>query len=501
MGDGGLLSLSWNNHKATFCHILSTLREKERYTDVTLACEGKFYPVHKLVLSTCSEYFESMFEHTPCKHPIIVLKDLKSDEVESLLSYMYAGVVNVAQNDLARLIKAAELLKVKGLAVPDEPPQEVENRKNSPRSSRDDRSSPHPKRRRRDDSEGTGGEQHGTTASPPASPRTSPYHTASEFHQDNSRTHNEGHTSEHRTEKSIDRLEHDVRSDAKSTGDLNPDQHNPANPCSPIQVMLEETLVKEEIMDHLPEDKDSLLGSGMDYGSMTSDGRLENSSSDGGTQEHQLLSAKYEQQSLAPSQTHHLPEAVVEALAGPSGMQGWLGGGGDMSGTFSGVDSYGGDGRHQDLRQPLPTQQPQAHQMVKLLAEAQLAGGERVRESRTHNPGSRTLRCPFCAYTTYQTSHLKYHIRTHTGEKPFSCPHCPFRCNRNSSLKIHLRKHTGEKPYTCPHCPYQSTVSSHIKRHLKTHNDGEKDLTCAQCFYRTRDQEDLLRHVRMHFTS
>lgn len=27
MGDG-MLSLSWNNHKATFCHILSTLREK-----------------------------------------------------------------------------------------------------------------------------------------------------------------------------------------------------------------------------------------------------------------------------------------------------------------------------------------------------------------------------------------------------------------------------------------------------------------------------------------
>lgn len=211
---------------------------QERYTDVTLACEGKFYPVHKLVLSTCSEYFESMFEHTPCKHPIIVLKDIKSDEVESLLSYMYAGVVNVAQNDLARLIKAAELLKVKGLAVPDEPPQE-ENKKNSSPSwgSRDDRSSPHPKRRRRDDSDGLQSGDHGaTTTSPSASPRHSPYHASSEYHQDNSRTASEGHVSEHRTEKSIDRLEHDVRSDTKPTGDLNTDQHNPAKPCSPLQV-------------------------------------------------------------------------------------------------------------------------------------------------------------------------------------------------------------------------------------------------------------------------
>ncbi|KAK8376234.1 hypothetical protein O3P69_008732 [Scylla paramamosain] len=28
IGDGGLLSLSWNNHNATFCHSLSTFREK-----------------------------------------------------------------------------------------------------------------------------------------------------------------------------------------------------------------------------------------------------------------------------------------------------------------------------------------------------------------------------------------------------------------------------------------------------------------------------------------
>ena len=131
---------------------------------MTLACEGKFYPTHKLVLSTCSEYFEKMFENTPCKHPVILLsKDVKCDELEALLSYMYDGVVSVAQNDLARLIKVAELLQIKGLAVPDEPPQ---TRRCYSWSSRDDRTSPPHKRRRWEDNSYTSGERN----SPPCSP-------------------------------------------------------------------------------------------------------------------------------------------------------------------------------------------------------------------------------------------------------------------------------------------------------------------------------------------
>ncbi|XP_071514939.1 uncharacterized protein [Panulirus ornatus] len=146
----GMLSLSWNNHSATFTHTLSTLREKERYTDVTLACDGKFYPVHKLVLSTCSEYFMRMFDTTPCKHPIVVLKDVHCKEMESLLSYMYAGVVSVAQSDLPQLIKVAEALQIKGLAVPDESLCSNMNFGHT-WSPTDDRSSPYPKRIRREE--------------------------------------------------------------------------------------------------------------------------------------------------------------------------------------------------------------------------------------------------------------------------------------------------------------------------------------------------------------
>ncbi|XP_042233587.1 protein jim lovell-like isoform X11 [Homarus americanus] len=426
MGDG-LLSLSWNNHKATFCHILSTLREKERYTDVTLACEGKFYPVHKLVLSTCSEYFESMFEQTPCKHPVVVLKDVKPEELEALLSYMYAGVVNVAQNDLARLIKVAELLQVKGLAVPDEPPQEVETKKTytPPRSSnsRDDRTSPHPKRRRRDDSTTPVSETH--VSNSPTSPKMSPHHIDSDYNQENSRTPSESHVSEHRVEKSNERTEqrHEVGSDQKVECTS---KHG-----SPLQVMLDEVLVKEEMVESLDDSRDNLLDSGMDYGSLSGDSRIENSTTDGGPQDHhsQMLPNKYDQSLVSQP---HLPEAVVEALAGPSGMQGWLGGN-DLSGGFSGVESYSGEGRHQDLRQPLPGQQPQGHQLEVVVVESPASVSGKDAKSQE-------LTCPYCWRATFKTSRdFTRHVRTHTGEKPFACSQCSFRTNRKDGLLNHER--------------------------------------------------------------
>lgn len=76
-----------------------------------------------MVLSTCSEYFSDIFDRTPCKNPVVVLKDINCQDLEFLLDYMYIGEVNVRQNELSSLIKAAECLRIKGLAVPDEEPK------------------------------------------------------------------------------------------------------------------------------------------------------------------------------------------------------------------------------------------------------------------------------------------------------------------------------------------------------------------------------------------
>ncbi|XP_068211053.1 longitudinals lacking protein, isoforms H/M/V-like isoform X25 [Palaemon carinicauda] len=462
----GMLSLSWNNHKATFCHVLSTLREKEKYTDVTVACEGRFYPVHKLVLSTCSEYFEKIFDNTPCKHPVIVLKDIAWDELEALLSYMYDGVVSVAQNDLARLIKAAEVLRIKGLAVPDEPPpskNDVASRKSTHRSS-DDRSSPHPKRRRREENVS----QSSVYKSPSSSPaRASPGLSESEP----SRTHVDTRWKDHTSEQSSDRpLDDRLHQSASATS---------SSPQAPIEVMVDESLVKEEVEDTL-DSRDDVIDSGMDYGSLGSDSRLDGSVGD---DDGKMLPNKFEPNVGSQSESHSqpLPDAVVEALAGPSGMQGWLGGC-EVPGSFSGMEGFSGDGS-QDVHPPqqgppVGGVQSGAHQMV---------WSSRSREGRTTAFGgkgstsglppqgavtAKTHHCPYCPYSTIKTSHLKDHIHTHTGEKPYACNQCPFRCSQKNNLTRHLRTHTGEKPFACQLCSYRAAQKSSLMIHMCSHENA-----------------------------
>ncbi|CAL8079520.1 unnamed protein product [Orchesella dallaii] len=107
--------LRWNNHRSNLLLVFEHLFQTESFTDVTLACEGASIKCHKMVLAACSSYFQSLFIENECRHPIVILKDIKFSEIKAILEYMYRGEVNVAQDQLAGLLKAAETLRVKGL--------------------------------------------------------------------------------------------------------------------------------------------------------------------------------------------------------------------------------------------------------------------------------------------------------------------------------------------------------------------------------------------------
>ena len=111
-------------------HVLNyiCLALQHTYTDVTLACDGQVYPAHKFVLSTCSEYFSEIFTSTSGTSIVIVLKDVRRQDLEYLMDYMYLGQVDVAQSELPSLIKTAECLRIKGLAIPDDEPHKTQRR-------------------------------------------------------------------------------------------------------------------------------------------------------------------------------------------------------------------------------------------------------------------------------------------------------------------------------------------------------------------------------------
>lgn len=67
-------------------------------------------------ISVYTLIFYYCLQDNPCKHPVVILKDVNQDDVKALLNFVYQGTVYISEKKLASFLRTAELLQIRGLA-------------------------------------------------------------------------------------------------------------------------------------------------------------------------------------------------------------------------------------------------------------------------------------------------------------------------------------------------------------------------------------------------
>ena len=108
--------LKWNDFQENTMKTFSKLRKEEDFYDVTLVSEDqKQIMAHKVVLSSCSEYFKNILKTNKHSHPMLCLTGISSMVLENVLDYAYHGEVQIFQEDINKFLDIAQTLKLDGL--------------------------------------------------------------------------------------------------------------------------------------------------------------------------------------------------------------------------------------------------------------------------------------------------------------------------------------------------------------------------------------------------
>ena len=115
------LCLKWNDFQINVNSAFGKLRNDQDLSDVTLVCEdGKQLEAHKVVLAASSPFFLELLQRNKHQHPLVFMRGVKSDNLSSLVDFLYYGEVNVLQESLDAFLALAEDLKLKGLTGSEE---------------------------------------------------------------------------------------------------------------------------------------------------------------------------------------------------------------------------------------------------------------------------------------------------------------------------------------------------------------------------------------------
>ena len=90
----------------------------------------------------------------------------------------------------------------------------------------------------------------------------------------------------------------------------------------------------------------------------------------------------------------------------------------------------------------------------KVVAQIVIADTNRdeEKEKKAATAVERPYTCEMCGRKFIRATHLRRHMRIHTGEKPFACHICGRRYARGDYLRAHIHAHRRDRVHKCKHC-------------------------------------------------
>ena len=118
-------NISWETFPQHLHDMMREMYEKDKYPDVTLISDDQIqFKAHKIVLSACSTVLQKIIDSNPGQHPLIYLRGIRSNELESILQFMYLGEARFYRERMQEFIKIAQDLKVNEISDGVELPSE-----------------------------------------------------------------------------------------------------------------------------------------------------------------------------------------------------------------------------------------------------------------------------------------------------------------------------------------------------------------------------------------
>ena len=110
-------NLNWHTYNDHLREMMQNLMQSNESTDVTLMCEDKTkFKAHKFVLNACSPVFQSIISDLPQKDPIIYLRGIHSQEIKSILQFMYLGQATFFHDRMNDFLNVAKSLEIKEIS-------------------------------------------------------------------------------------------------------------------------------------------------------------------------------------------------------------------------------------------------------------------------------------------------------------------------------------------------------------------------------------------------